>query len=51
MELGTIVIDFGAINANSGAILPHFSAIIHNSGAITLEFIIIRSYKKFFSKF
>ena len=43
MELGAIVIDFGAINANSGVILPHF-------GAITLEFIIIRSYKKFFLK-
>ena len=50
MALGAIVIDFGAINVNSGAILPHFSAITHNSGAITLEFIIIRSYKKFFSR-
>ena len=27
MALGAIVIDFGAINVNSGAILPHFGAI------------------------
>ncbi len=43
MELGAIVIDFGAINVNSGAILFHF-------GAITLEFIISFSDKKIFSR-
>ena len=41
MELGAIVIDFGAINVQSGAFLSHF-------GAITLEFVISFSYKKNF---
>ena len=43
MAVGAIVIVFGAINVNSGAILPDF-------GAITLKFIITPSPKKFFSR-
>ena len=42
------MIDFGAINVQSGAILSHFGAITYDSGAITLEFVISLSYKKNF---
>ena len=36
MELGAIVIDFGAINVNSGAILPLGAIIIDIYGNIPL---------------
>ena len=37
MEIGAIVIDFGAMNIQSGAIKAHFGANIAHSGAMNPE--------------